>query len=77
MKPKHVWILEEGRWFNDRGVVVCASKSKAGLIRWIRENYPEHVRKSRSVGVGEIYFENEEDQTWLRCEPVDRCPLVD
>lgn len=71
-----VWILEEGEYYNDRGIIVCAAKTKAAMLRWIKSEYPEHRRNTEAKRAGEIYFENDEERTWLRCERNDKCPLV-
>lgn len=71
-----VWILKEGGYFQERGLVVCAAKTKAAMLRWIKVNYPNHKRIDIR-NLGEIYFEGEESQTWLRCEDFDKCPLVE
>jgi hypothetical protein len=72
----HVWILEEGEYYSDRGIVVCAAKTKAAMLRWIKSEYPNHRRNTAAKTNGEIYFENDYNQTWLRCERNDKCPLV-
>ena len=73
-KIKEVWILEEGAYYSDGGLVVCAAKTKAALLKWIKTNYPNHKRKA--IRDGDIYFEHDESSTWLRCEKSDKCPLV-
>ena len=71
-----VWVLEEGQYFSDRGLVVCAAKTKAAMVRWIKAEYPKHKRKREGADSHEIYFENDDERTWLRCQRYDKCPLV-
>lgn len=71
-----VWILEEGAYYSDRGIVVCAAKTKSAMLSWINSEYPNHRRKRAECRSGEIYFENDDERTWLRCEQGDKCPLV-
>jgi hypothetical protein len=75
-KQSRVWILERGRYYADRGIVVCAAKSKAAMMRWIRSEYPNHNRSGGAANPGEIFMENDDDSTWLRCGPMDKCPLI-
>ena len=74
-KMNRVWILEEGAYYSDRGLVVVVAKSKAGLLKWIKDNYPNHKRDRRDKN--ELFFENDNSQTWLKCGDCDRCPIID
>lgn len=66
---KKILVLEEGTYYNDRGCIVAAGKSKSALVRWIKKNRPGFKRNNRDAGHGEIYFENDDERTWLRHQP--------
>lgn len=71
-----VWLLEEGAYYSDGGVVVVAAKTKAAMLLWIKSEYPKHKRKRQGSKSHEIYFENDDERTWLRCQRWDKCPMV-
>lgn len=71
-----VWLLEEGAYYSNGGVVVVAAKTKSAMLRWIKAEYPKHKRKREGSESHEIYFENDAERTWLRCQRLDKCPLV-
>ena len=66
----NVWLVEEGDYYSSGSIVVVTAKTKAAMMRWVKAEYPKHKRKR---GSDEIYWENDDEQTWLRC---DKCPLV-
>lgn len=71
-----VWLLEEGAYCSDGGMVVVAAKTKAAILRWIKAEYPKHKRKRAGSESREIFFENDDERTWLRCQMWDKCQLV-
>jgi len=73
--PAQVRVLELGSYYHDRGIIVVAG-TKTAILAWIKENYPKHKRRIAEVDTGELYFENEDEQTWLRSQRDDFCPLV-
>lgn len=75
--PGHVWLLEQGNFHNDRGIVVCVAKSRENLLLWIEDTYPSHKRDRRRSDKGELFFEDEVDRTWLRCRAFDQCLSLD
>jgi len=75
-KTDELRFLENGLFGAEHGIVVAASRTKAGLLRWMRTIYPDAVRKRSQEGPDELYFEDANAREWYRCERVDRCPLV-
>lgn len=65
-----LFVLYEGRYYTDSGVVIAVGRSKAALIRWVRQHRPEHKRRrSNESGVPkELYWENDKSHTWLKCD---------
>lgn len=71
---KTVWLLTEGCYSDDFGIVVCASTTKKKLLSHIKEKYPSFQRIPTKNN--EIYLENITTKMWLRCKHNDKCILI-
>lgn len=70
---KKVYLLQEGRYYTDRGLVVAASDTKKGLIEWIKQNRPDHERDYGRKR--DLFYDNDEKQTFLRHRDTDVVPV--
>jgi hypothetical protein len=75
-KDRQVWLLEEGAYFSDGGLVVLASETKKAIVRWVKEHYPAFKRCRAQERSCEMFWQNNESRTWLRLAGWYSCPLL-
>ena len=74
---KPLLILREGRYYNDMSYPIAVGASQAALIRWVKLNRPGHRRKRREETRHELFFENDETQTYLICNCDMPCVMAE
>lgn len=76
-KPKKVYLLESGAFWSGDGVIVAAARTKAAMLRWIKQTYPTYRRERVLEAPRELFYECHEQRAWLRCRHTDRCVLIE
>ena len=71
-----VYLLEEGSYYNDMGVIVCVAKTKKAMMEWIKAERPDFKRKIRDYQ-DEVFYECDAKSRWLNHHPaLHICELV-
>lgn len=76
-KDNNLLILEQGRYYTDGGWPVVAARTKEKILEYIKENFPNHKNSTDDTRMlyKELFFENDEEKTWLKCRLDYRIPL--
>jgi hypothetical protein len=76
--PKHkiIWLLEEGAYFSERGLVILAASSRRKITSWVKKNRPEYKQVPDPIHGSEIYFTSDADGNWLRCRGSGYCAFI-
>lgn len=64
-RKMNVLVLEEGDYYSPAGFAVCVARSQAAMLRWVKEERPNHKQVDRDFC---LYFENDDGRTWLKCD---------
>ena len=63
-----VYLLEEGSYYNDIGVIVCVAKTKKAMMEWIKAERPDFKRNIRDYQ-DEVFYECDAKSRWLNHHP--------